>query len=223
MKILFEDLRITTEKKSYQTTQNNLEISLGMETENLNLAENSVEIEWKLRKFNDSIFSEGRKNIKIGSFETKLFLNNLLLNSIYVLEIYNPNSVEKTVIYTGNKNNLIIVDENYIFQGNNPKIFGDAVLTNEKKLKLTEDWDVLRRYGNAIISSEQNFFVFAPKIIFTSRKEVPEIIDFFPFDGLLSSKIKLYIIPEITQISPYVFQIQLLVIRPRATIRRNSL
>ena len=106
MKILFEDLRITTEKKSYQTTQNNLEISLGMETENLNLAENSVEIEWKLRKFNDSIFSEGRKNIKIGSFETKLFLNNLLLNSIYVLEIYNPNSVEKTVIYTGNNINI---------------------------------------------------------------------------------------------------------------------
>lgn len=197
MILTFETLMITTEKYSYNTTTGNQIIKLGSRTTNTNISQNPVNFTWKLKNKN-IVVNQGNVDVFIGSFVSSVILENLLQDEIYIFEIDGHGSC---TIFTGNLNNLLSVDENFIFP-QDVTIYGDLVLSNGK-LRFPKDWDVERTQGNAIVESNSQLYVFRPIRIFTRKNLTSTTINFTPYSGLPESNIIVHVIPKIEHVSPF--------------------
>lgn len=208
MKITFEEMKVEPERKSYQTNLSFIDIKIGMNTNNLNLALNPVNLSWKLKNKNFVTIMRDILSVKIGNFSSSLRLNNLLANEIYSFEIESIGGyIGSCVIFTGDVNSFQIVDENFIFPNGEIKVYGDVILDSCRQLKLPDNWKTERTDGNGIISFNNKYYLFAPKNIFTSRIDLQHHLYFSPFTGIAETKVNIFIIPKIERIGEYCYNI----------------
>lgn len=207
--ITFDKIIITPEQSSYISPNGNLDVHIGMITNNNNIVTNLYHVEWKLKKIDDTDLRMGTCMAKIGTYDTKINITNMQLNSVYVLELrYGLYEQQYATIYTGDINNLILIDENFIFLPGRVKTYGDVIFdSNSRKIKLPPDWKVLRTLGNGIIDYNNNLYIFSPKHIFTSVNVVSNNISFVPFFSYPPQLVQIDIIPKIKKISPYTYSI----------------
>ena len=210
--IRFEKIKIKTEKSSYLTTSNNINVFLGMLTDNLNIIRNTVNVEWKLIDKLGEIKASGQIDVKLGNYNTLLNISPLSPNNVYKLQLsYMDYERYEAIIYTGNMSNLNLIDENFIFPAGKILIYGDLILNVDKdgnrKIKFPYDWNVTRTVGNGIISQNNNYYVFSPKQIFTSRVLGNNILNFSPFDKYSQQQVIIRTIPKIKHIAPYKYSV----------------
>jgi len=208
MKITFEEMKVEPEQKSYHTNLSFIDIKIGMNTNNLNLALNPVNLSWKVKNKKLVTIMRGASSIKIGNFSSSLRLDNLLTNEIYSFEIESIGGyVSSCIIFTGDMTSFKIVDENFIFPNGEVGVYGDIILDSCRQLKFPDNWKTERANGNGIVSFDDKYYLFAPKKIFTSRRDLPDYFYFSPFTGIAETKVNIFVKPKIERIGEYCFNI----------------
>ena len=207
--ITFDKIQIIPEQSSYISTTGNLDVHIGMLTDKMNIVSNLYPVNWKVKKYDGADLRIGTSIVKIGTFDTKIQINNMELNTVYVVELtYGLYEQKYAIIYTGDVNNLILIDENFIFSPGSVNTYGDVIFDSiTRKIKYTYDWKVLRTLGNGVITHNNNFYIFSPKHIFTSVNVENKNLVFFPFFSYPPQTVKIDIIPKIKKIAPYTYSI----------------
>lgn len=204
MKIYFEKAIISPEKYSY-SGNTSFEIKIGSNITHTNYVINTVNVNWYLKDLYGITVQSGNVNAYINSYTTTINVVGLTPETIYVFEVENSNGIKRTaVIYTNSTSNFIIVDENFVFPPGPLYVYGDLLFDQDtRKLFLPYDWNVRRYLGNAIIVYGNQIYVFSPKHIFTSLKNVPSTIKFVPFFGYPEQDVKIDVIPTLTKMNNF--------------------
>lgn len=127
-------------------------------------------------------------------------------DGVYIMEVTFNGITTKTTIFKGEK--PIEVDEYHTFGDLTAVITYGDIRNVDGKLKFSHDWKCDRISGNGIASYDSKFYVFRPKNLFTSRTDLPEFINFSPFNTFDEKPMKIHVLPKQKKISNYEYMFQ---------------
>lgn len=194
----FIDPIISPERKSYR---NPTKIYIGSNvSSNINAVTNMVNITWRIiPKLNSGNTITGNAQVAINNYLSYIDVP-ILQPGIYELEVQYLNGITKSIIFVGTQT-FNEVDEYHVFDGY-VFTYGN-IRAVDGRLKFSHDWKCERTLGNGIAYYNSQFYVFRPRNLFTSRKDLPNTISFSPFDGSDYLPMRIHVIPEQKRINNY--------------------